>query len=254
MSDQTTASTANTPAPALPVSVELMQELIQAGVIVGHAKSKTHPRMKPSIAGNRNDLDLIDPLATVESLTRTGSFLKTLLGSPNALVLVVGTEPAVRTALRGFAAKHHFPFVERRWLGGTLTNFSMIRSRLRYYEDLKAKREQGDLQKYTKKERIEFDKEIAKLSATFDGLALLTRMPDALFVVGTKEHMTAVQEARKMHIPVIAIIDTDDDPALADYPVIANDHARSSIEWVLDRLERIVKGETNVVAHSSGAL
>jgi small subunit ribosomal protein S2 len=254
MSDHTNASIANTPAPALPVSVEFMQELIQAGVIIGHASSKTHPRMKHSIAGNRNELDLIDPLATLESLMRTGAFLKTLLEFPNSLVLVVGTEPAVRSALRSFAEQHHFPFVERRWLGGTLTNFSMIRSRIRYYEDLKAKREQGDLQKYTKKERIEFDKEISKLSATFDGLALLTRMPDALLVVGIREHMTAVREARKMSIPVVAVIDSDDDPALADYPIVANDHARSSIEWVLGRLERILKGETKVVASSSGGL
>jgi len=204
------------------IATELLTELIQAGVILGHHKSKTHPKMRPHIAGNRNELDLLDPPSVLESIDQAGSYLKKLLGAPTAalpneqgtgLVLMVGTGPAVKERLAAFAELWRQPFVGRRWLGGTLTNFSMIKSRLKYYDDLKTKREQGELQKYTKKEQLEFNKEIAKLSATFDGLARLVKLPDALFVVDAKSHAPAIAEAKILKIPVIAVMDTDDDPS-----------------------------------------
>ncbi|MDO8469853.1 MAG: 30S ribosomal protein S2 [bacterium] len=245
------------------ISNELLTELIQVGVILGHHKSKTHPKMRAHIAGNRNELELLDPASVLESIEEAGAFLKKLLGAPTAelpneqgtgLVLVVGTEPAVKERLAAFAESWKQPFVGRRWLGGTLTNFSMIRSRLKYYDDLKTKREQGELQKYTKREQLEFDKEIAKLSATFDGLARLTKLPDVLFVVDAKSHATAIAEAKILKIPVIAIMDSDDDPSTVAYPIIANDHARASIQWVLGQLERVIQEQEHPVGQAVGVL
>lgn len=214
---------------------ELVTEMVKAGVVVGHNKSKTHPKMKPFIAGNRNEMEFIAPEATMIALDRATAFLAEVV-SKGGLVLVVGTTAPAREALQTFAAEFRFPCVVDRWLGGTLTNFKMISDRLRYFGDIKDKRAKGELQKYTKKERLEFDKEIGKMAKSFDGLANLSRIPDAVFVVDSMVHETAVREAKRMRIPVVAILDTNDNPTEIEYPIYASDRTKSSIEWVMNRL------------------
>ncbi len=225
----------------------MITEMIQAGVIFGHKKSKTHPRMRQYIGGIKNEIELIDPEATFKGLTTASEFLKEIT-KKGGIVLVVGTIPAAKASVEFFANSFSFPFVTNRWLGGTLTNYSAIRSRFKYFEDQKIKKEKGELSKYTKKEQQEFDKEIGKMTQSFSGLASLTRIPEAVLVIDPKAHETAVREANKLSIPLVAIIDTDDDPNPIQYPIFANDHNRQSIEWVLGKIAEELRSEIGKTA------
>lgn len=219
---------------------ETVLEMAKVGVIYGHKKSKTHPRMKPFIAGNRQEIELLDPEATLEGLEKAIEFLKEKIKS-GGLVLCVGTSAPAKSTVEAFAKKFDFPYVVNRWLGGTLTNSKIITERLRYYENLKVREEKGELQKYTKKEQRQFNELIAKLAKNFVGLAKYSKLPDSLFVVDVKANITAVREARKMKIPIVGIIDTDDDPDLIEYPIFANDHNKGSIEWIVEKISEALR-------------
>lgn len=219
---------------------ELVAEMAKAGLFYGHKKTVTHPRMKPFLGGRRNEIELIDPEQTLKSLAKAVEFIKETL-SQGGLILWVGTKPAAKAAIKSIAGELKAPYVVFRWLGGILTNFKVISARLNYFLDLRTKQEKGELTQYTKKERLEFAKEVQKMTRIFDGLAPLTRLPAALFVVDAAEHMTAVREARRLKIPIVAIIDSNDDPAFVDYPIFANDHAKASIDWVIERIREGIK-------------
>jgi small subunit ribosomal protein S2 len=210
------------------------------GLFYGHNKTKTNPRMKPYIGGRRNEIELLDPEAVLTSLEKAGQFLKEKL-APGGLVLFVGTKSAAKESIKTISEELKMPYVVFRWLGGTLTNFKVLNQRSNYYQDLKGKIEKGELTKYTKKEQLNFAKEVAKMSRSFDGLQNLNRLPDAVFMVDPEESKTAVAEARKMNIPVVAIMDTNDDPAVIEYPIFANDHTKASIEWIFDRIKEAIK-------------
>jgi len=210
--------------------------MLEAGVVYGHRKSKTHPKMKPHIFSTRNGIELIDLPGALAALDRTKSFLKEKIAG-GANVLMVATQPAAQRIIEDFAKNHGFPYMTERWLGGILTNFKVINTRINYYLDLKAKKDKGELDKYTKKERAKIDKELGKMGKSFSGLTTLTKLPEILFVVDSGEHMTAINEARLLKIPVIAIASTDCDPAKADYLIPSNDHSKTSIEWILKYLE-----------------
>ncbi|MFA6407648.1 MAG: 30S ribosomal protein S2 [Candidatus Paceibacterota bacterium] len=214
------------------ITNETVTELITAGVIVGHKRSKTHPRMKPFIAMNRNEIEFLDPESSLQSIDDAVRFLSNRLG-PDDIMLCTGTTAPVKELVKTFAEMHKYPYVITRWLGGTLTNFKAINDRVKYYVDLKAKKEKGELDKYTKKEQLKFSEEIVKMARSFDGLLTLTRLPAVLFVVDAKASETAVKEANKLGIPIVAIIDTDDNPKDITNPIFANDHAKQSVEWVL---------------------
>lgn len=217
----------------------MVNEMAQAGVVFGHKKSKTHPRMKQFIGANRNELELIDPTAVFSSISNAIEFLKDKV-SNGGVILLAGTTSPAKGAVEQFAKRFSFPFVTNRWLGGTLTNFKMISSQMRRYEEMKA-RSAEELSKYTKKERLELSKEISSMSRSFDGLMPLRKLPDALFVVDIESHDTAVREAHKLHIPIVAILDTNDDPKSVDYPIFASDHGRESIEWVFGKICEEIK-------------
>ncbi len=214
--------------------------MVKAGVLFGHKKTKTHPRMKPYIGGRRNEIELLDPEIVEKSLNVAAEFLKQT-AKASGLVLFVGTRPAAKASIQSFAEMLKAPYVTFRWLGGILTNFKVLNQRSTYYQNLKEQHEKGGLSKYTKKEQLDFAKEISKLSRVFDGLQSLTRLPDALFVIDIEEHDTAVREAKRMHIPVVALIDTNDDPISVEYPIFANDHTKASIEWVIEALKRKIE-------------
>jgi small subunit ribosomal protein S2 len=222
------------------VTNELIAEMAKTGILLGHKKSKTHPRMRPHISSNRNDIELLDPEAVMDSLGKAIEIMKAKLLA-GGIFLLVGTSAAAKATIEGFAHGLKMPYVTNRWLGGTMTNFKMISSRLKYYEDLKIKREKGDLAKYTKKEQLQFQKEISKMAKHFDGLTPMIKLPDMVFIVDIKTHDTAVREARTLNIPIVAIIDTNDDPDLVDYPIFANDHNRSSIEWIVERIKEGIR-------------
>jgi len=222
------------------INNDLVLEMAKVGLFYGHNKTKTNPRMKPYIGGRRNEIELLDPEVVLSSLEKAGQFLKEKL-APGGLVLFAGTTPAAKESIKALAEELKMPYVVFRWLGGTLTNFKVLNQRSNYYQDLKSKIEKGELSKYTKKEQLDFAKEVAKMSRSFDGLQNLNRLPDAVLVVDPEESKTAVAEARKMNIPVIALMDTNDDPAPIEYPIFANDHTKASVDWVFARIREAIK-------------
>lgn len=214
-------------------------KMAEIGVLYGHKKSKTHPKMRPFIAMTRNEMEILKPEATMSTLGKAANRIKDII-EKQGILLLVGTNPSAHAAFKKMAAEFSQPFIVTRWLGGLLTNFANIHGRLNYYLNLKSQKESGELAKYTKKEQVQFNKELNKLSIKFDGIIKLNRLPDAVFIADIATHDTAVREARKIGIPVIAIIDTNDDPRLVDLPIIANDHSKNSIDWVVEKITEIV--------------
>lgn len=216
----------------------VMKELTEIGVLYSHKRSKAHPKMRPFVGTNRHEMDILDARAVLDSIEKAGSFLENIISDKKeGLVLFIGTSAPAKDIVESFSKEFKQPYVVNRWLGGTLTNFDMIKDRIKYYEDMKKKQKEGKFDKYTKKEQLDFANEIKKLSYNFDGLVNLGRLPDALFLVNIKIEDTALKEAKKLGIPVVAIVDSNDNPDEVDYPVIANDHNKSSIEWVLNALK-----------------
>ncbi len=225
----------------------LLDEMVKAGILYGRKKSKTHPRMKPFVFATRNGIEILEVAKTVIALEKAGDFLRDL-AQKDGMILVVGTKPVSQSLMEDFAKNFSFPYVTKRWLGGTLTNFKTISKRLQYYMTLKADRVTGKLEKYTKKERVEFDKIIERMNGFFLGLERLTRIPDAILVVNANDHITAIREARRMKVPVVAVLSTDTDPEIVEYPIPANDNSRASVTWVLAKLAaKIEEGRKNRV-------
>lgn len=220
-----------------PTYEERILEMAKLGVLFGHTKSKTHPKMRPFIGATKNEIELIDPEATLAGLAKAAEAMGKVI-ERRGTILLVGTAASARPALEAFAARFSFPFVTGRWLGGTLTNFSVITGRVRHFLELKEKLSSGGLAKYTKREQLKKGVEVEKMARMFRGLEHFTQRPDLLFVVDIQLHRTAVAEAKKMRIPVVAVVDTDDDPTHVEFPIFANDHARSSITWVMEELTK----------------
>lgn len=231
------------PAPeseGFPFDSVMLEEAGKAGVLYGRKKSKTHPRMRPYIYTTRNGMEIFDFSKIYQSLERACGALKEAV-KRRELILVVGAKPAAQDLVKAFAEKFRLPAVTNRWLGGTLTNFKTISRRIQHYLTLKADRDTGKLAKYTKKERGKFDEEIKRLETLFGGLESLTEVPRMLIIVDPVEHDTAVREARRLAIPVIALMSSDGDPTVIAYPVPGNGNARSSIAWFLKRFEGAVE-------------
>lgn len=214
---------------------EVVKNMLEARVCYGHRSFKTNPRMKSFIVGTKNGVEIIDLEKTAEYLEKARVFVQGYLKEKKA-VMFVGTNPASRDLIKDAGEKTKSFYVVNRWIGGFLTNFKTVSNRLKYLKDLKEKEKNGQLQKYTKKERLNFQKQIEKLSGMFVGVEECLAIPQALVVVDSRMHETAILEAKKLHIPVVAIIDTDSDPTSVDYPIPGSDHIRSSIAYILNQL------------------
>lgn len=222
------------------LDIELdLEKMIQQGVHFGHNPSKLHPEMEPYLYGIRNTINIINLEKTAQKLKQALAFIRKLVDQDKTL-LVVGTKIQVQGLTEEFAEECEFPYVNERWIGGTFTNFDNISKRIEYLKDLEEKREQGEFEKYTKKERAELKEEIEKLQRKFGGLKTMDGLPDAVLVLHMKKDNLAVKEARKKGIKVIGIADTNVDPTLADYPIPANDDAITSVEYILDQIEKVV--------------
>ncbi len=216
------------------------EKMMEAGLHLGHKRSYTHPKMKPYIAGIKNDINIINLEKAIGEFEKTLEFFqKNFL--ENKIILLVGTKVQVREIVREVAEEWNMPYVNERWIGGILTNFPVIRKRIEHFKDLREKRDKGELDKYTKKERAKIDKEIEDLERKYKGLENLERLPDAIFVLDMKKDKTAIEEARKKNISVIGIADTNVDPWIADYIIPANDDAISSVKYILDKIRKVAK-------------
>lgn len=192
--------------------------------------------MKPFIFGSKGRTDILDLTKTEVLLTDALAFVRSQ-GALQKKLLFVGGKPEVREVVKGVAESLEMPYVAGRWLGGTLTNFSEIKKRIKRLAELTADRESGVLlKKYTKKERLLIDREIVELETNFGGLSSLERIPDALVVVDTRAEDIAVREARVVHIPVIGIMNSDCDFSAVTHPIVGNDATRESIRFFLDQI------------------
>ena len=216
------------------------EEMAKAGVHFGHRTSRIHPKMKPYLYGVRNTVHIIDLEKTKEKFEEALKFIQELI-SENKILLIVGTKIQVKNLVKDMAKDCNLPYVAERWLGGTFTNFEIIKKRIEYFKDLEKKKAGGELEKYTKKERAKIDQELRDLEIKFGGIKDLEKLPDAIFVLDMKKDNLAVKEARMRGIKVIGISDTNVDPSLADYPIPANDDAISSVKYILEKVREVIK-------------
>lgn len=215
------------------------EEMAKVGLHFGHKTSKIHPKMEPFLAGMRNGVHLINLEKTAEKLGEALKFIGKLV-SDNKILLLVGTKIQAKEIIKNTAIECVLPYVNERWLGGTFTNFESLKKRIEYFKELERKKAEGELEKYTKKERAEFDKKLKDLERKFGGIKNLERLPDAIFVVDMKKDILAIKEAKIKGVGVIGISDTNVDPNLADYPIPGNDDAISSIKYILERVKEVV--------------
>lgn len=217
-----------------------MLEMLQAGVHFGHKASKWHPKMKPYIFGERSDIHIINLELTAEKLKEALDFIKKTTAA-GGVVLFVGSKDQAKEIVKRHATECDMPYVVTRWLGGTFTNFKTIKGVINKLTDLKTKQAAGELAKYTKKEQLNFQREIEKLEELVGGIETLTKIPEAIFVVDVKKEDTAVREAKKKNVPIVALCDTNVNPDDINYPIPANDDAVKSIEMMVGLVAAAVR-------------
>lgn len=215
-------------------------ELLKAGVHFGHHESRWHPKMRPHIFASRSGVYIIDLENTNRYLKSAQSFIRDLVSKGGA-ILFVGTKRQARPIVQSMAVRVGMPYVVERWLGGTFTNFPTISKMTKRLTHLKEERASGNLDKYTKKEQLTFNDEIKRLEKLVGGIERMAKIPEAVFIVDVKQEKTAVREAIKMKVPVIALVDTNVNPEGIAYPIPANDDATKSIsiltEAMVDAIE-----------------
>ncbi len=216
-----------------------LEEMVKAGLHFGHKTSNLHPKMKPYIFGIRKTVHLIDLGETAGKLKEALIFIGELV-SEGKVILLVDTKAPHQELIREIAQECKIPYVVERWIGGSLTNFSVIKKRIAYLKELREKTLSADSQKYTKKERLDTSRELQKLELKFGGIESLDKTPDALFICDIKKDDLALKEAKMKGIPVIAIVDTNADPGLVDCAIPANDDAISSVRYILEKVKDII--------------
>lgn len=222
------------------VKIPSAEELLQAGVHFGHKTSRWNPKMKPYIFGARNAVHILDLEKTLVKLKEAAEFAAQL-AQKGGLIIFVGTLPVSKKIMKEAAEGSGMPYVTRRWLGGTLTNFKTIGKRLEYFRDLERQMAEGELKKYTKKEQLGFSRKLEELEKSFGGIKNMVKRPEAIFVADLKENRLAVDEAKKTGIKVIAITDTNTDPTLVDFPIPSNDDAALAVKIIVDTITEAVK-------------
>ncbi|PIR57989.1 MAG: 30S ribosomal protein S2 [Parcubacteria group bacterium CG10_big_fil_rev_8_21_14_0_10_38_31] len=217
-----------------------IDSMFKAGVHYGYSRRSRHPKTRPYIFTTKNNVEIFDLEKVDGKIKEVEEFVKGL-AKEGKVVLFVGTKPEAKEAVLETAKDINMPFCIERWLGGTFTNFSNIRKRMDYFEGLKETKTTDKWLKYTKKERSEFDKDIEKMERFFGGLVSLKKKPDAVVIIDAKYEEVAKDEALKSAVPVISLINSDNNPTGIDYPVVGNDATRSSIKYFLDRIGKAYK-------------
>ena len=213
----------------------LVQDLIEAGIHFGQRASGWNPKMTPYIYGKRNGIHIIDIKETIKGLLLAKKYIvKTVAGGKD--VCFVGTKRQARGILEQYVPDVGMHYVTERWLGGTLTNFRTIRSRLKRLEELEAIEAEDNFQSYSKKMESQLRRESRKIKRNLDGIRRMDKLPGAMVIIDVAREQTALREARKLGIPTICLIDTDGDPAMADIPIPGNDDSMRSIDVVMREL------------------
>lgn len=224
----------------------VVKDFLESGVHFGHRASRWNPKMRPYIYARRNQIHIIDLKETLRGLIRAKKYLQKV-ASQGSLVLFVGTKRQAAEPLEAAANACGMPFVNERWLGGTLTNFRTIRSRLKRLEELETLQTSGTMDTYSKKRQSTLMREFRKIHTNLSGMRTMNRLPETLVVIDPRREGIAVKEARLLGIKVVALIDTDSDPDLVDLPIPGNDDSIRSIALVLQHLsESVLTGKSTL--------
>jgi small subunit ribosomal protein S2 len=228
-----------------------IQDLLEAGVHFGHQTRRWNPKMKPFIFTARNGIYIIDLLKTLSSLEKACQKVREAV-EDGKQILFVGTKKQAKEVVKEESLRCGMPAVTERWLGGMMTNFQTIRRNIKRLKDLERMKEDGTFDKLTKKEALHLQREIDKLDNILGGIKDMVRLPDAIYVVDAKKERIAVAEANKLNIPVIAIIDTNSDPDVIDYPIAGNDDAVKSIKVLTREITNAVLEAQHKVMEEKG--
>ena len=221
-------------------SNDIVGELFGAGAHYGFVKSRRHPSAKPFIFGSKNNIEIFDLEKTSLELDRAAAFIEEK-GKEGATGLLLGGKSEAREAIKKAAETLEMPYVAGRWIGGTLSNFSEIKKRIAKLEDLTDQREKGELAKYTKKERLLIDRDIAKLTIYFGGLSRLKSLPKFMIIIDPKKERNAVLEAKKINIPIVGLAGSDSNLHEIEYAIPGNDASRASISFIVNKLVEAYK-------------
>jgi len=213
------------------VAAVTMKQLLEAGVHFGHQTRRWNPKMRPFIFGERNGIHIIDLRQTVEQIADATKYVRELT-SNGGTVLFVGTKKQAQAAVAEHATRSAMPFVNYRWLGGMLTNFQTIQKRIFYMRELRRLEASGEINALPKKERLKLRRELAKLEQNLGGVVDLQKTPDAVFIVDVNTETTAVAEAARLGLPVIALVDSNSDPDQVDFVIAGNDDAIRAADLV----------------------
>lgn len=230
-----------------------MKQLLEAGVHFGHQTRRWNPKMQQFIFMDRNGIHIIDLQQTVTRLNEAYKFVEQLVADGGTL-LFVGTKKQAQEAVAEEAKRCGMFYVNQRWLGGMLTNFQTIQSRIRYLRDLEARRDRGDFERLPKKEVQHLQDDMVRLERILGGIKDMKRLPTAIFIIDTRKERTAVLEARRLEIPIIALADTNCDPDEMDYPIPANDDAIRAVRLLCSKIaDAAVEGRRQLEAMQKDA-
>ncbi|MFA5115900.1 MAG: 30S ribosomal protein S2 [Candidatus Omnitrophota bacterium] len=230
---------------------ELVKQLLEAGVHFGHQAKRWNPKMKKFIFGERSGIYIVDLEKTEECLNKARDFMVDLTAKGNT-VLLVGTKKQAKEMIQSEAQRCGMYWVSERWPGGMLTNFATIKKSIARLKAIEKMKVDGTYAKFTKKEVSHLEKELAKLKKDFNGIVQMEKMPSAMYIVDPKKEETAVLEARRLGIPIVALIDTNSDPDKIDYPIPGNDDAIKSIQLITTYItEGIIEGRKKFLSYLS---
>ena len=217
-----------------------IEALKKAGLQYGYSRTRRHPSVKPFVEGNFNGVDFINLEKTKEQLIEAIAYLKSL-HSTGKTILFVGVKPEVRQIVKEIALSLNAPYITERFIGGTITNFPQIKKRIEKLHDLLKKKETGELSVYTKKEQLLIQRDIDRLDRDFGGISSLTNIPHAIVIIDSRHEDMCVKEAKHLHIPVIALSNTDCTLEGIEYPVVGNDGSVTSVRFVLESIKEALQ-------------
>ncbi|MFI5240906.1 MAG: 30S ribosomal protein S2 [Microgenomates group bacterium] len=210
-----------------------LEDLLESGAHFGHQTKRWNPKMGDYLYGSEQGVHIFDLVKTKTAIEEALEFLRTSI-KEGKTVLFLGTKKQIKDRVRELSEATGFPYVNERWLGGTVSNFDQMKKSLKKLEDMKEGKTSGEFNKHTKKERLLLDREITRLERFFGGLKGLEKVPEILFVIDTKREAAAVREASRKGLTIIGIVDSNSDPDMVDYPIPMNDDASKALEYILN--------------------
>ncbi len=224
-----------------------MREMLEAGVHFGHQTRFWNPGMAPHIFGHRNKIHIINLESTVKKLAEAVKFVRTLAAN-KGVIMFVSTKRASREIIAQEALRCKMPYVDQRWLGGMMTNFKTVKASISRLKEMEAISSEGGLENLSKKDALNFNRNLEKLNKGLGGIKDLSALPDAIFIIDVGYHKIAVQEANALNIPVVGVVDTNNSPAGVDYVIPGNDDSSRAVKlYAREMADAIITGQRKAV-------